>query len=348
MKLRWNSTVWPNGEFSLWRETYRGLEPLPKYPDALGFSLLPNSHKLLLGLIDRLPKEREKRGVNGISRYGARMIRNAAFLMEKQAGKKHMSFLTVTLPGTPQLTTAAAKEWGEITRQFLQALRRLLISAGLPGEVVGCTEIQPKRFEREGGMPLHLHLVFQGRAFGAPWSIGVEQFTGLWMRAVRNRVPGYREQKISFASATNVQRVKQSAEGYLGKYMSKAGPYLQGVKEKHPECIENLPSSWWFCSKSLKDFVKSQMGGGGERALKLYRQLEKDEGIFDYAKEIYIEMPDGNSIPVAIVGKLSTVGLVNHGYHHRVKVACDLRANELESRRLYLRETRERFNPASS
>ena len=79
--------IWPNGEFSIWEEKKNTrVEPPPESPDYLGLSLLANSHKVALGMAPP-PRERAKRGEKGISRLGARTVRNAAFLLENAMEK---------------------------------------------------------------------------------------------------------------------------------------------------------------------------------------------------------------------------------------------------------------------
>lgn len=312
MKGRPNCRILPNGQFSLWRESDFKVEPPTKTPDYLGLSLLPNSHKVLLGLAEPTP-ERGQRGLNGISSLGTKTVKNGCFLLERKHGRQVLSFLTCTIPGDACQSLEAGREWAEIVRQFLQSLRRLLKAAGLPGSIVGVTEIQMKRYRERGGMPLHLHLVFQGRKPGGPWSISISQFDALWRRAVTNRVESLAA--TSFASACNVQRVKQSAEGYLGKYLSKGASALAAVLKDDPAIAEFLPRSWWFCSQSLKRAIVKATVAGSERAEQLYRQMNREAAIFDFVREVAVEMPDGATVAVAMVGRLNGFGRRLMGVH---------------------------------
>ena len=143
-----NCRIYPNGEFSIWEEK-KNIEvvPPPEAPDYLGLSLLPISHRVALGLADP-PKKRSQEGLNGITKQGARTVRNGAFLLEQKYGQKHLTFLTCTLPLIEDSAEYnAGREWAEIIRIFNQAITRLLKAAGLPPSYVGCTEIQEIRFE---------------------------------------------------------------------------------------------------------------------------------------------------------------------------------------------------------
>ena len=299
--------IWPNGEFSIWEERKSAkVEPPPESPDYLGLSLLANSHKIALGMADP-PKERAKRGAKGITRLGARTVRNAAFLLEKKYGKDVLGFYTFTLPRVNATAEyRVGLEWAEIQRQFLQAVKRLLSAAGLPGGYVGCTEIQMGRYEKYGGMPLHLHLVLVGRKPGKGWAIHSDQWRSLWRRAVCNRVPEL--EGASWAASVDTVRVKKSAEGYLGKYMSKGVADVGPMLADDPGLSEFLPSSWWCCSTKLKRAVGRRIVGGYRSAQNISRDIFKGDTRIEFSRLIEVELEMGRKIPVAIIGKLSPEG----------------------------------------
>jgi len=83
---RLNCRVYPNGEFSVWQERLSPPEPPTAQPDYLGLSILPNSHRQLIGLTGPTPN-RAQRGLSGITRLGARTVRNGAFCLEKSGGQ---------------------------------------------------------------------------------------------------------------------------------------------------------------------------------------------------------------------------------------------------------------------
>lgn len=302
-----NCRIYPNGEFSVWDEK-KNLEISgpPEQPDYLGYSLLPNSHKIALGLADP-PKKRARRGSRGITRHGARTVRNGAFLLQKRYGNDCLSFLTCTLPAAPETDQYnAGREWAEICRVFFQSLGRLLKAAGLPATFCSCTEIQMKRFERDGGMPLHLHVVFPGRRRGGPWAIAVKQFDLLWARAVIARCPEF--SGLPFRSACNVQRVRTSAEGYLGKYMSKGGGTIAAILEADPGLSEFLPSTWWNCSLNLRRAIGKRMSGGNTTARGLVQDIRAGDTRIQFSRVIQVTLADGALYDAAIVGRLSPEG----------------------------------------
>lgn len=302
-----NARIFPNGEFSVWDEKKTvEVTPPPDQPDYMGLSLLANSHRVALGLAQP-PPERAKRGSKGITRHGARTIRNAAFLLEQRYGRDRLSFLTVTLPGAKESDQYhAGLEWPEICRQFFQSLGRLLSAAGLPATFCACTEVQTERYERHGGLPLHLHVVFPGRKPFKSWAIATAQFDSLWRNAVLSRCPEFAEH--SFASACQVQRVKKSAEGYLGKYMSKGADAVGRLLADDGGLIEFLPSTWWNCSLNLRRAIGRRITGGNTSGRALARDIRAGDTRIQFSKVIEVTIADGTSLPVAIVGRLSPEG----------------------------------------
>lgn len=302
-----NCRIYPNGEFSIWEEARKvRVSGPPDQPDYLGLSLLPNSHRVALGLSEPVAP-RGKRGLKGITRHGARTVRNAAYLLEKQYGGDCLTFLTCTLP--PVLESdelGAAREWAEIVRVFVQGLGRLLKAAGLKASYVGCTEIQGKRYQERGGMPLHLHMVFPGRKPGCSWAISSDQFRALWRRAVVGHASGY--ESASFAASVDTQRVKRSAQGYLGKYMSKGPGQVSAILDDDPGMAEFIPSSWWQCSLNLRRAIGRRITGGKETANRLSRDITAGDSRVEFSREVTIEVEGGKPFTVALVGKLSGEG----------------------------------------
>jgi len=299
--------IYPNGEFSVWdqRKTV-AVEPPPDEPDAMGLSLLANSHRIALGLAEP-PPARAQRGSRGITRLGARTVRNAAFLLEQKYGCDRLSFLTCTLPPVAESDEYnAGRCWAEICRQFFQSLGRLLTSAGLPASFVSCTEIQPKRFAERGGLPLHLHVVFPGRLPYKKWAISTQQIDALWSRAVIGRCPEFAE--APFRSACNIQRVKKSAESYLGKYMSKGASFVGAVLNQDAGLAEFMPRTWWNCSLNLRRAIGRRVSGGNATARVLVADISGGDTRVSYSRVIKIELGDGAIFDAAIVGRLSSEG----------------------------------------
>ena len=196
------------------------------------------------------------RGGHGITRHGRRIVRQGAFLLEKETGKGDLSFLTCTLPGwSMEQCRAANLAWPEITRRFMQDMKRELTRRGAPTWVIGCTEIQPDRF-RDTGQPWpHLHIVFTGRT-GRAWLIGKARANELWARCVMSVLP-YARDEMRWATRIEPLKTKKSVAQYLGKYLSKGEDDVKRYRE-NDEAFP-LPHAWHHCSHDLNRAIKSGM-----------------------------------------------------------------------------------------
>lgn len=192
------------------------------------------------------PKSRAIRGSKGITAHGRSQVRCAAQWLEERHGLKHLSFITCTLP--PAALAECKRElWAEIVRRFQMWLRYHLLAAGLSPLLVSVTEIQEKRWSRDGGQPpLHLHLLCQGRKVGASWAFRPESIQEGWAQACQSVLGDVQE----FQSSTRVESLRSSSVNYLGKYMSKGGNSLSEVSPEH------CPASWYSVSTKLKKMVK--------------------------------------------------------------------------------------------
>ena len=255
---------------------------------SLGLSPHTKSHK------------RAKRGSKGISSFGRKMVRNGAYLLQGKYGCSRLSFLTVTLPSvTVEESLLISRCWSEIVRKYLQSLRRLLQSRSLPGEIVGCTEIQESRLERDGVLGLHLHLIFVGRQAKQAWGISYLEARELWGKELE-RVVG---RELNCSSTENLERVKSDAEQYLGKYMSKGVKSVGRLIEAG--LGDFLPSAWWTMTRSLNIRVKAQLEHltGGKASL-FVRLVEIGAEVFLYAKPVEVTLTDGQTLKVGYFGKV--------------------------------------------
>lgn len=254
----------------------------------LGLSPHTNSHK------------RAKRGLKGISSFGRKMIRNGAYLLQQRYGRQRLSFLTVTLPSvTVEESLQISGCWSEITRKYLQSLRRLLRSRSMPGEIVGCTEIQESRLEHDGVLGLHLHLVFVGRAARKSWVVSCKDARKLWKRELE-KVLG---RELDCSSTENMERVKHDAEQYLGKYMSKGA---KSIKELISLGMGDfLPSAWWTMTRTLSSGIKASLERlSGEKASLFVRLVESGAEVFLYSKPVEVTLTDGQTLKVGYFGKV--------------------------------------------
>lgn len=269
-----------------------GLSPLDS-------SMLPNSHSAQNPCESKV---RLRRGLSGITSYGRKLVRNAAYVLEHENQKKHLSFLTLTLPSiSHEESILIGKCFAEIVRLFIQRLSRLLRRNNLPGEIVGCVEIQERRHSDSGILSLHLHLLFVGRKPYGAWVARPETFRTIWQDSCRNECPFLNDR--DFSSTENVGSIKKSGEGYLGKYMSKGANLLTTLSE---EIKQALPSSWYICSNLLRRRVCSltlYSSAIGSALMDLIDSAHR-EGII-YLKPIEIDIPNYRRITVGFYGKVT-------------------------------------------
>lgn len=312
---------WPNGEFGLGFQKRvdmsqrvkktRSYFDNPKNPEvvawacrmALAQQWCNESGEAIapLGLSPHAKShKRAKRGLKGVTSYGRKMIRNGAYLLQNRYGCSRLSFLTVTLPSvTVEESLQISACWSEIVRKYLQSLSRLLKRLSMPGEIVGCTEIQESRLERDGVLGLHLHLVFVGRKAGKSWSVSCQEVRELWKRELE-RVVG---RELNCSSTENLERVKHDAEQYLGKYMSK------GVKSVQKLIAvglgDFLPSAWWTMTRSLSSGIKASLEYlKGEKASLFVRLVESGAEVFLYSRPVEVTLTDGQTLKVGYFGKV--------------------------------------------
>lgn len=341
--------VWPNGEFSVgavghlktcdrrsdredsedarWRKAtlrVHGLQSTvrfvcPRGQTAKFLSLVPGEESVdPLGLANASNSHKKRRGGNGLTSYGAKMLRNGVYLMEKRYGKDRLSFLTLTVPDLkPDDWESVNGNWSEILRQFFQWLRRKQLSAGLADEFVSCTEVQEERLEKRGEFALHIHCVFLGRKQKRGWMLTPKQIRLAWKRCLM-RFLKHSQNSYQWHSVENVQRIKKSAEVYLSKYVSKGRKSSMSNTWKSYDCLR--PRSWWNSSSLLKKLIKSRIVRGGTQLADYLEGLRKKKGctelLYSSVVKIRTEFWRASTFvvmeyPVGLTGRLSLAGLRN-------------------------------------
>lgn len=255
----------------------------------LGLSSVPNSHSL--------PKQRNQRGLKGLTSHGKRIIRNGIDYLQWRFGKKHLTFGTVTVPDvTEEENEAITREWSQIVRIFNQNIRRKLDAKTLPNWIVSATEIQTERLRRSGIAALHLHFVYVGRHPKRGWGLTPKQVRGAWRSAVISRVPSLSDR--DFSASENLQQVRQSASSYLSKYVSKGQRALGDVAV---DGERPLPTSWYTCTIPLRRLVGLSVRSGRDIGALLSRLTEK---AFLYRRRVEVSGADGSLFTVGFCGWL--------------------------------------------
>lgn len=130
----------------------------------------------------------------------------------------------------------------------------------------------------------------------------------VWNRCV-SYVLGDAVRDAYMGATCNVQRVKKSAVGYLGKYMSKSGKEIAALIENGHS--EQLPSTWVCITAPVKRWIaKSIIYLSGEIAALAYEVLSHCESrAYQYKRTIKIELSGGGTLSVGSCGVLTEFGL---------------------------------------
>jgi hypothetical protein len=217
-------------------------------------------------------RKRKRKGTKGIGSYGTKTVRSGCHILQRHFGRSRLGFLTLTLPDHPDYLSIWVCFWSEIVRKFTQELKRELERQGAPSHVVAVTEIQTKRSKNAGFPVPHLHacyVAWDGQTYikGAKNTLGgrkkqhyishakMQEIFARILSNVIEAATGIAHNISEINPRVEVKAVKKSAEGYLGKYMSKGGKDVKRFTEEDPKRTD-LPTHWWHCTKELRRIIK--------------------------------------------------------------------------------------------
>ena len=202
---------------------------------------------------------RKRKGLSGMSRQAGNKIKASAAVMERNYGRECLTFATFTVPpealvsDQEGINAVNGETWGPLINRFNTALRRELERQGIEPCYVYCSEVQEGRFKRTGEVALHAHYLIRSRHHKrGRWLTGATRLRELWGNAIA-ATTGRPLQRLP---VVDVQAVKKSVVGYLGKYLSKGGEVVKAVIEGGQE--DCLPSHWWGSTRGLKAEVVRQ------------------------------------------------------------------------------------------
>lgn len=280
--------VYPNGEFTVGYDATRRMKkhPEPKEipqreywrkrllgtPDTRRALAISRAMDIGLSIPANSPKTR--RGSNGITSYGQRLVRNAAFLLEKKYTIKKLTFATLTLPGMSQEDMdSVCLDWSNIVKEVFKEIGRAYErNTQTKFTYVSVTEIQEKRYERSGEIGLHLHFVYVGkRKVADKWALSPSEIRGIWKRVVSRRCSG----EYDFNASENLQRVKKSAASYLGKYLTKGVMATRRIIAEGRSHL--LPTAWYSIARRLSSAVRRGVHRSPQLAKAIVRNLSKAE-----------------------------------------------------------------------
>lgn len=255
----------------------------------IGSSLVANSPKI-------------RRGLRGISNRAARSVRNMAFILERENGKKRLSFTTVTLPEMSKSDHDNVTEnWASVVKDFFKDIgREYSKKVDKRFEYVAVTEVQEKRFERTGYVGLHIHFVYAGRLSDkGNWILSPREVRDSWSKAVSR----FCSEEYDFSASENCQRVRRSAEGYLGKYLTKGTKTVRRIIDEG--CIHNLPSTWYSRSLTLAKRVNRQVRRSASVGDFLSKRFCRGATLntVSFYRAITIESPSTGERIIGYVGK---------------------------------------------
>jgi hypothetical protein len=331
-----SARVWPNGEFSLgyawegeespelpewaWTGGSKGLteeeldvrlECLHGWLDAVtqAYSVSGKLAQLALTLSNARNSEKEaeptKYGLHGITGTGAKMLRSAAFIMERDYGCSDVTMGTFTVPHLEkEERVRLAQRWGVLTNDLVRYLRSELEQQGRPPVVAGCTEIQSARLEARNEGYLHLHAIWPAHSnCGRRWAVVADDVRAWWKRAIE-RIIG---RELPVAPRVETAIVEFGVEHYIGKYLSKGGDDLLGQFVADLG-YESVPGQWWFMSNYLKQKIKAETLTGRSlgTVLEAYIEHTVTSGTgagFEWLRHVDLNV-DGRLLTVGYVGRL--------------------------------------------
>lgn len=222
----------------------------------IGLSSLINSHK---GGKRKDGKPRNPRGLTGLTSHGKRSIRQACFLAQERLGKDRIGFATFTLPEMRRdLLSILIQDWPEIVRQFNQEIDREYERLGVSYPFrLGVTEIQEKRFLRDGLPVPHLHMVYHSHRGNYQWFFTAGKLREIWGRVVvcrlRYYLPDEELPEISFSASIDCQAIKKEPSRELAKYLSKGSVIKKMVDRGF---VADVPKSWYHLPLFFRREIK--------------------------------------------------------------------------------------------
>jgi hypothetical protein len=210
--------------------------------------------------------KRKRKGLKGISVLGKHTVKSAAALMEQKYGRRRLGFNTVTIPPLPNAIRQLLHEnWSYFVKLFVQTYKRILIkNKATSDSMIVVSEIQEKRYKKYGELNLHLHIVALGNDGKGRYYINPNQLKSLVKSTIFNLIKKYSKsdymgaikslEDVNWRCCADMQTVKKSVVSYIGKYLSKGVKALQDIA---PDDLLLLPKQWWYCTKAVKNAVKT-------------------------------------------------------------------------------------------
>jgi hypothetical protein len=228
----------------------------------LGLSILQNSGSLPPSRLG----ESTPQGLKGLSPRGGDIVCSVAAVMEEEFGTGGVAMFTGTLPELPlEKLLLNRKKWPLVVRDFHRELMRLLKHEGGSIAMTWVTEIHPQRLKYTGHIYPHLHLLYNCSPKGSKrLYLDYRLIQSIWDSQVKKHY-GI---KFTTTASTQCKRVRKSAVGYMGKYLTKgvgkevekafARLQQKGLATRE-ELIGTIPPSWCGRTKEAWDMTESRI-----------------------------------------------------------------------------------------
>lgn len=194
----------------------------------------------------------------GLTDRGRKTLRRAFAAWETQLQPGICAFGTLTLSpaAVDSLMTSKrhppAVAYQQALSLFMDRLRRLLVSRGLPGDVIWVTEIHPSRSQRVGIAIPHVHFVCQTAHIKYQWLIKPSEIKHLWESAINAH--GNASEGKRFPSRCEIKCVKKSVARYVAKYLSKTKK--DAILNRPSMDTSMLPERWYAIANALHKLTK--------------------------------------------------------------------------------------------
>lgn len=198
----------------------------------------------------------------GLTKRGGKILRRA-----------FASWETVTLPGTMAFGTLTFSDeaidallaqdrytpdvaYQEVVSRYMERLRKLLKSRGLPGDVIWVTEMHPSRSHSRGMYVPHIHFVVQTALKKYQWLIKPSEISALWESAICAHVNVGEGKR--FPSRCEIKCVKKSVSRYVAKYLRKSAQNVESESQNLDKSM--VPARWYAVANGLHKLIKKLTG----------------------------------------------------------------------------------------
>lgn len=243
-------------------------------------------------------KPSKPRGSGGLTKHGARLIRNGGALIERRYGTRCCSMFTGTFPDlTAEDWESVRLNWSEGWNLFVKKLTYHLKENKLCPGIVACFEVQPDRNRKDGSPALHVHLLMHARRRPrGRWLVDRTLMNTLWRETWEN----YLSREYQWNAACQTVMVVKSVSSYLGKYLSKG----LGEQSSPMETTSGEPllRQWYAVSMCVRKWIDQATLKSSSVGEFLRLGLEEGDPALYWYSWVKLELADGRIVPIVCFG----------------------------------------------